>query len=129
MGEIGVARSFPSEARSLSAIRRFIAAEIERHSFVEFTDDLVLAATEACSNAIRHSGTSEIRVSIAPSGSCLEVTVTDDGIYRPLVPAPELDGVGHRGIHLMAAVVDTFSLRQGTPSHPGTTVSLVKCKW
>ena len=112
----------------LSEIRRFVGAEIERLSFRSFKDDLLLAVTEACSNAIRHSGTNEIRVAITPAGSCLEITVSDDGVYRPLVPVPELDGEGHRGIHLMTAVVDDFSLHQGTPARPGTTVSLVKCR-
>jgi serine/threonine-protein kinase RsbW len=128
MADVRSARSFPPEARVLSEIRRYVGSEIERHSFRSFKDDLLLAVTEACSNAIRHSGTREIRVAIFPVGSCLEITVSDDGVYRPLVPAPELDGEGHRGIHLMAAVVDDFSLHQGTPSRPGTTVSLVKCK-
>jgi serine/threonine-protein kinase RsbW len=128
MDDVRSARSFPPEAKVLTEIRRFVAAEIERHSFRSFKDDLLIAVTEACSNAIRHSGTNEIRVEIFPAGSCLEITVSDDGVYRPLVPAPELDGEGHRGIHLMAAVVDDFSLHQGTAAHPGTTVSLVKCK-
>ena len=128
MREAATARSFPPEPRVLSEIRRFIASELERHSFRAFTDDFLLAVTEACSNSIRHSGTKEIRVSVAPVGSCLEITVADDGIYDPRIAIPEIDGEGHRGIQLMASVVDTFSLRQGTAAHPGTTVNLVKCK-
>jgi anti-sigma regulatory factor (Ser/Thr protein kinase) len=128
MDDVRSARSFSPDAKVLTEIRRFVGAEIERHSFRSFKDDLLLAVTEACSNAIRHSGTNEIRVEIFPTGACLRITVSDDGVYRPLVPAPELDGEGHRGIHLMTAVVDDFSLHQGTAAHPGTTVSLVKCK-
>jgi len=123
-----VARSFPSEPKMLAEIRRFVAEELERHSFRSFRDDLLLAVTEACSNAIRHSGTKEIHVSITPLGTCLEITVADDGVYDTRIPNPELDGEGHRGIHLMASVVDTFSLRQGTAARPGTTVNLVKCR-
>jgi hypothetical protein len=41
-----------------------------------------------------YSGTEEIRVTIKPTGSCLEITVEDD-------------------LHLMAAMVDDFSLRRG----------------
>jgi serine/threonine-protein kinase RsbW len=126
--EPAVARSFPSEPRVLAEVRRFVAGELERHSFRTFRDDLLLAVTEACSNAIRHSGTKEIHVSVTPLGTCLEITVADDGVYDTRIPNPELDGEGHRGIHLMASVVDTFSLRQGTQARPGTTVNLVKCK-
>jgi serine/threonine-protein kinase RsbW len=123
-----VARSFPPEPRALAEIRRFVAGELERHSFRTFRDDLLLAVTEACSNAIRHSGAKEIRVSVAPLGTCLEITVADDGVYDTRIPNPELDGEGHRGMHLMASVVDTFSLQQGTRARPGTTVNLVKCR-
>ena len=128
MDDVRSARSFQPDPGALSEIRRFVAEEIERLSFRSFKDDLLLAVTEACSNAIRHSGTNEVRVAIVPAESCLEIIVSDDGVYRPLVPVPELDGEGHRGIHLMTAVVDDFSLHQGTPARPGTTVSLVKCK-
>jgi serine/threonine-protein kinase RsbW len=111
----------------LSDVRRFVTVEAERRSFEEFVQDLQLAVTEACSNAMRHSGTSEIRVGVSLVGSCLEITVQDDGVYRPM-PASSPDGEGHRGLYLMAAVVDDFSLRRGRPEKPGTTVRLVKCK-
>jgi anti-sigma regulatory factor (Ser/Thr protein kinase) len=122
------ARAFTAESRVLSDVRRFVATEADRLTFSRFVNDLQLAVTEACANAILHSGTEEIRVTIKPTGSCLEITVEDDGIYRRSVPFPELDGQGHRGLHLMAAMVDDFSLRRGTEEHQGTRVTLVKCK-
>ena len=122
------ARAFIAESRFLSDIRRFVATEADRLTFSRFVNDLQLAVTEACANAILHSGTEEIRVTIKPTGSCLEITVEDDGIYGRTVPVPELDGQGHRGLHLMAAMVDDFSLRRGTEEHLGTKVTLVKCK-
>jgi anti-sigma regulatory factor (Ser/Thr protein kinase) len=122
------ARAFIAERRVLSDIRRFVATEADRLTFSRFVNDLQLAVTEACANAILHSGTEEIRVTIKPTGSCLEITVEDDGVYRRTVPFPELDGQGHRGLHLMAAMVDDFSLRRGTEEHQGTRVTLVKCK-
>jgi anti-sigma regulatory factor (Ser/Thr protein kinase) len=88
------ARAFIAESRVLSDIRRFVATEADRLTFSRFVNDLQLAVTEACANAILHSGTEEIRVTIKPTGSCLEITVEDD-------------------LHLMAAMVDDFSLRRG----------------
>jgi anti-sigma regulatory factor (Ser/Thr protein kinase) len=41
---------------------------------------------------------------------------------------PEADGTGHRGLHLIAAVADDFTLRRGTDRRPGTVVRIVKCK-
>jgi anti-sigma regulatory factor (Ser/Thr protein kinase) len=122
------ARAFIAESKVLSDIRKFVATEADRLTFSRFVNDLQLAVTEACANAILHSGTEEIRVTIKPTGSCLEITVEDDGIYRRTVPVPELDGQGHRGLHLMAAMVDDFSLRRGTEEHHGTRVTLVKCR-
>jgi anti-sigma regulatory factor (Ser/Thr protein kinase) len=121
-------RSFVAERRALADVRRFVAAEVRRHTFSAAVHDLQLAVTEACANSILHSGTKEIRVSVEPIGSCLEITVEDDGVYRRALPVPEADGTGHRGLHLMAAMVDDFTLHPGTEGHPGTVVRLVKCK-
>jgi anti-sigma regulatory factor (Ser/Thr protein kinase) len=121
-------RTFSAVATALSDVRRFVADEAARHTFSTFVHDLQLAVTEACANAILHSGTKEIRVSIVPDGRCLEVTVEDDGVYRRKLPVPEADGTGHRGLHLIAAVADDFTLRRGTDRRPGTVVRIVKCK-
>jgi anti-sigma regulatory factor (Ser/Thr protein kinase) len=121
-------RSFVAERRALADVRKFVASELRRHTFTAMVHDLQLAVTEACANSILHSGTKEIRVSVAPIGSCLEITVEDDGVYRRTLPVPEADGTGHRGLHLMAAMVDDFTLHRGTEGRPGTVVRLVKCK-
>jgi len=120
-------RAFPAERSVLPEIRRLVEAEARRHDFSDPVGDLQLAVTEACSNAIVHSGTHEIRVSINQIGTCLQITIEDDGVYDQVLPVPETDGRGHRGLHLMAAVVDDFSLRRGTNEERGTVVRLLKC--
>jgi anti-sigma regulatory factor (Ser/Thr protein kinase) len=120
--------AFAADSSIVGDVRRFVAAEANRLTFSEYVDDLQLAVTEACANAILHSGTNEVRITITLVGSCLEIIVQDDGIYRKNLPFPELDGQGHRGLHLMAAMVDDFSLRRGTEDQHGTTVTLLKCK-
>ena len=121
-------RAFRAERAALAEIRRFVAAEADRTTFTTAVRDLQLAVTEACANSILHSGGTTIQVSIGYVGSCLEITVEDDGVYRRDIPIPEVDGTGHRGLHLMAAMVDDFALRRGTRDRPGTVVRLVKCK-
>lgn len=121
-------RAFAAERAELAEIRRFVAAEAGRHTFEMAVDDLQVAVTEACANSILHSGGTTIQVSIVRVGSCLEITVEDDGLYQRDIPVPELDGTGHRGLHLMAAMVDDLALRRGTRDRPGTVVRLVKCK-
>jgi anti-sigma regulatory factor (Ser/Thr protein kinase) len=120
-------RTFRADRAALAAVRRFVAAEAGRRSLSSTVDDLQLAVTEACANAILHSGTKDIRVSILSRGHCLEVTVRDDGVYQKVLPVPEADGQGHRGLLLMTAMVDDFALRRGTRKRPGTVVRLVKC--
>ena len=128
MSAPAASRAFDADRSVLPAVRRFVVAEASRLTFSGSVDDLMLAVTEACANSILHSRTEEIRVSLTRVGSCLEITVEDDGIYEPTLPAPEVDGRGHRGLPLMAAMVDDFSLRRGTEERQGTVVRLMKCK-
>lgn len=121
-------RAFRADRGELAEIRRFVADEAGRHSFTVAVPELQLAVTEACTNSILHSGGTTIEVSIVPAGSCLEITVEDDGVYRREIPIPEVDGSGHRGLHLMTAMVDDLALRRGTEQRRGTVVRLVKCK-
>lgn len=121
-------RAFSADRRELAEIRRFVADQAGRLTFTTAVPELQLAVTEACANSIVHGGATTIQVSIAPVGSCLEITVADDGIYQREIPIPEADGTGHRGLQLMAAMVDDLALRRGTEERPGTVVRLVKCK-
>jgi anti-sigma regulatory factor (Ser/Thr protein kinase) len=121
-------RAFPADRDVLPEVRRFVADEVERLDFEAFVPDFQLAVTEACANAILHSGTDEMRVSLESTDRCLEVTVEDDGVYKQALPLPELDGQGHRGLQLMVALVDEVSVRRGTPGQAGATVRLRKCR-
>jgi serine/threonine-protein kinase RsbW len=131
MPETGAASGtqiYPAGSNSLLAdVRRFVAAAAAPYLEEPSIQDLVLAVTEACANAIRHSGSSEIRVTVAVSESCVEITVEDDGVYRMSLPVIDGDAGSHRGMYLMAAMVDDFALHRGTATHTGTTVRLLKC--
>jgi serine/threonine-protein kinase RsbW len=123
-----VIRVFAASGRSvLSDVRRFVESETSRDLSHGFVEDLQLAVTEACANSIRHSGTAEIRVSIKRADGCVEITVADDGVYRMTLPVIEGEAQSHRGMYLMAAMVDDVSLHRGRPGGMGTTVRLVKC--
>ena len=123
-----VSKSFPADPAILREIRGFVRQQAEEYSFFGETSDLVLAVTEACTNSILHSDTPDVTVSLAAFEDRLEVEVADQGVFRPMVPVPELDGEGHRGIHLMMAMTDEFAIREGTESTPGTVVRLTKRK-
>ena len=124
----GGTQTYLAESDSLLAdVRRFVATATAPYLEQPSIQDLVLAVTEACANAIRHSGSDEIRVGVTVNGLCVEITVEDDGVYLMSLPVVDGDPGSHRGMYLMAAMVDDFSLHRGTDAHAGTTVRLLKC--
>ena len=110
----------------LGDVRGFVL-EIAGGLEPELVQDLQLAVTEACANAIRHSGSAEVRVSVRVLGACVEATIEDDGIYLDHLPPADGDEYGHRGMFLMVAMVDELGVKRGTAEQPGTTIRLVKC--
>ena len=88
------------------------------------TEDLVLAACEAASNAILHANGTSIRVTWAEQGDGICIEVRDDGVFLRRVRRP--DDIGGRGVPLMVALMDEVGIREGTPADPGTEVRLIK---
>jgi anti-sigma regulatory factor (Ser/Thr protein kinase) len=93
-------------------------------------DDIVLAVSEAVSNAIEHayldqpSGLVEIRsgVETTPGGQRrVTVIVRDHGHWRPV---PVHDENRRRGIPLMRACMDTVTIGQPSDDQAGTCVVL-----
>jgi len=80
-------------------------------------DDVVLAIEEACTNAVRHSGSADnIEIDLGFEGADLFVVVRDHGHgfdlsrFRP-EELPDLLSDGGRGLFLMAKLVDDLELR------------------
>jgi anti-sigma regulatory factor (Ser/Thr protein kinase) len=92
------------------------------------TDDILLATSEACVNAVLHSSSRSVKVTWRASDRCVEVQVADEGVFQRRVPLLEIDHTAGRGILLMTAVMDEVSIQEGTPRSPGTVVRLVKCE-
>jgi anti-sigma regulatory factor (Ser/Thr protein kinase) len=89
-------------------------------------DDLVLAVSEACSNAMLHSGSGVVHIAWRVRGDCVRITVRDEGVFRRSVTAS--DTAGGRGILIMMAMMDEVAIVEGSINHPGTTVTLVRCR-
>jgi anti-anti-sigma factor len=121
------ARSFPADRTVLQEIRTFVRSRAVSDSFGRWADNLALAVSEACANAILHSGTPEITVTWKPLPDRVEVEVRDEGIFRRALPS-EQEGPAGRGILLMMSAMDQITITCGTDSRPGTVVRMVKLR-
>lgn len=123
-----VTESFRAHPSSLYQVRQFVRRQAERADLSgPATDDLLLAVSEACVNAVLHTASSAVRVGWREQDGCVEVQVRDEGIFNKRVPMGDPEEHGGRGILLMMAVMDEVAIREGSRSRPGTVVRLVKC--
>ena len=113
-----------------AAIARAIVRDFADEQGLEATAvwDLMLATTEAVTNAVLHGRgcreTEAIRLELAVSHDGLFVEVSDCGRFEDgRVKVPSRDRVGGRGIPIMAAVTDDFEL---SPHAFGTRVRFGK---
>jgi anti-sigma regulatory factor (Ser/Thr protein kinase) len=122
---VTVAETFAPELSSLTRIRSFLRAQgAASRLSAACTEDLVLATSEAASNAILHADGTKIDVIWAQGDGSICVDVLDDGVFLRRVRSP--GDVGGRGISLMIALMDEVSIREGTGRRPGTHVRLIK---
>jgi anti-sigma regulatory factor (Ser/Thr protein kinase) len=120
----------PCSLRSVHGVRRSVRSLCERDGLAaETTDDLILAVNEAATNAIRYGcpDGGEVQIRWQFDGDCVEVLISDSGVFRKAIPMPGVDDTHGRGIPLMIALVDELHIREGSPKRPGTVVRLVKC--
>jgi len=122
--EISFAGSPSCLAELRRAIRRSLA-EVPGAIPDEVVDDLVLAVSEAATNAILHgSGDAQpVTVTVRVGGGWVEATIRDRG--RPAAPrtAPVASLRG-RGLWLIGQLVDELRLAK---ARPGTLVTLRRC--
>ena len=128
MADVDTVRVFASDAGGvLRDIRAFVETNAAPLLAPDAIEDLKLAVTEAAANALRHSGSSEVRVAVDVEGGCVKVVVEDHGVYQATLKAVDGDLEGHRGFAIIAAMVDEFSVRRGTEARSGTIVRMLKC--
>ena len=120
-------RTFPARKESLAEIRAFIRSLAEGVGLSDrTTEDLVLAVSEACANAVLHSGSRSLEVEWRLGAERIQVEIRDQGIFRSRVRVPSFEGPGGFGIPLMAALTEELDIEEGTRRRPGTRVRLVK---
>jgi serine/threonine-protein kinase RsbW len=115
---------FERESLSVPAMRQVLGDILRRIGVQEdFVADILLAASEACTNVVLHAGRSaayEVAATIGSVGCRLEVTDTGQGCAQGGVDDGDLAESG-RGFTIMRACVDDVTLR----SAPGRGTCVV----
>ncbi|MPZ73047.1 MAG: ATP-binding protein [Nitriliruptorales bacterium] len=119
--------SLPTEARYVGMMRTVTSAVMSDMGVPqEANNDVQLAVTEACANAVRHSDVGEYVVRLALGDERCEVEVVDlGGGFEPAdFPAPTAaEHESGRGLQLMQELVDDL---QFVRADDGTHVRLTK---
>ena len=114
-------RSFPADAHELSAMRAELRTWLERSGLpTETREDVVLACTEAATNAIEHAyigRRGDVLIEAESENGGLQVSVIDHGRWRH----PRPDDSRGRGLDLVRAVIGDVDVERG---EGGTTVRM-----
>jgi serine/threonine-protein kinase RsbW len=121
------ARSFEARPSSLSQMRGFVREMAGRGGLSpEATMDLLLAVSEACTNAVVHSGSPTLVLEWMQRGEGVNVAVKDRGVFHPEDDREGRAPTAGLGFTLMHGTVDRVLVEPGTTRNPGTVVWLEK---
>lgn len=118
--------SLPTEARYVGMMRNVAQAVMSDLGVpTEANEDIQLAVTEACANAVRHSDVGEYRVRLEVGDESCEVEIVDLGSgFEPSEIRQQAEDVeSGRGLWLMQSLVDDLQFVRGDD---GTHVRLRK---
>jgi GAF domain-containing protein/anti-sigma regulatory factor (Ser/Thr protein kinase) len=114
-------RTFPADAHELATMRAELRAWLERSGLpAETREDVVLACTEAATNAIEHAyigRRGDVLIEAESEDGALQVKVIDHGRWRH----PRPDDSRGRGLELVRAVIGDIDVERG---EGGTTVRM-----
>jgi anti-sigma regulatory factor (Ser/Thr protein kinase) len=107
--------TLPARPENVAVIRHVLGAFAEALQLpADLVEDMRLAVTEACTNVVRHAyhhgEPGPIDVVIRPTGTQLELIVSDHG--AGIGPSPDLAGPG-LGLPLIAALADHVEIEHG----------------
>lgn len=114
---------FAADAGELSAVRADLRAWLDRSQVrADQGVDIVLAVSEACTNAVEHGHHGDggvIRLRVWILDDRLRVTVADTGSWQP--PTASEQPYRGRGLPVMRALMDSVTI---TPDSSGTVVEM-----
>lgn len=116
--------TFPAESSQLAPVRKALRSWLGQCDLPPGTvQNILVAAGEACANAIehghRHAPGESVRLRAEALVDDLRLTVADSGRWK--APEPELNAHRGRGVALMRALMQQVTI---TPGPSGTTVDM-----
>ncbi|MEU8569552.1 ATP-binding protein [Streptomyces pathocidini] len=115
IGAPGYTESLPCEAESARRARLLVSTALHTWGLPGLIETGTLLASELVTNAIRHSGSRSVHVSISRlTGDVVRIATTDGSPGMPAAHDAEADDEGGRGL----ALVDTLADRWGTDLRP-----------
>ncbi|MEH0576819.1 MULTISPECIES: ATP-binding protein [Streptomyces] len=109
------------DAGRVGIMRRIAAARLRYCGLESMTDDVMLIVSELLTNALLHSGTTEISLSIAVDGGSLRIAVYD-GMEGSAMSRPADDNAeSGRGLALVEALARENGGEWGTSDAGATT--------
>jgi serine/threonine-protein kinase RsbW len=125
--DVRTSTRFRREPAAVPAVRAVVGQALRSAGVTgDEREQVVLAAAEACNNAVLHATGDTFTVAVAVNETRCTITISDrgQGFYPPRrarMPSPE--AVDHRGLALMQELVDHVKV---SSSPAGTTVVLVQ---
>jgi anti-sigma regulatory factor (Ser/Thr protein kinase) len=116
----GSAAPHREDACRVGVMRRIAAARLRHWGLQSLTDDVMLIVSELLTNALLHSGTSEIRLRLTVEEGFLRIAVSD-GMPAGIAPGPaDEKAESGRGLILVAALAQDHGGTFGTSSGGAT---------
>ncbi|MFD9540834.1 ATP-binding protein [Streptomyces sp. NPDC060022] len=108
-------------ACQVGVIRRIAGARLRDCGLQAMTDDVMLIVSELVTNAILHSGGTQIAYEMALRDGALYITVSSDGEGGPRAQAPHDDAETGRGLLIVGALAEAHHGEWGTSDNGATT--------
>lgn len=116
----GDEQTAPDVACRVGGMRRIAAARLRYCGLHALTDDVMLIVSELVTNAVLHSGGTQIVFEMALRDGALQIAVGSDKPGRPQVQVPHHGAETGRGLLIVAALANEHRGGWGT-SADGTT--------
>jgi hypothetical protein len=108
-GRPGYSETMPCEAASAIRARRLVRAACHTWGLSEVAEEGALIMSELVSNAIAHTRSRSIRVTVSrPASDRVRVAVVDRSSARPAPRAASVDDENGRGLAVIEAVSDEW---------------------